>query len=61
MNDEEDPTARVGLTRVMNLELLDSFVCGWREAVFYELDRMRREMPYADTLEIRLVAERRNW
>ena len=56
----EDETAHAELRRRIDLTLLaDSFVLGWKEAVLIELDRMRREMPYADTLELRLICERR--
>lgn len=57
---EEDGTAHASLTRRIDLTLMaDNFVLGWKEAVMIELDRMRREMPYADTLELRLICERR--
>jgi hypothetical protein len=55
----DDETARATLSRRIDLTTMaDSAVIGWREAVMIELDRMRREMPYADTLELRLVCER---
>jgi hypothetical protein len=58
--DEEDETAHASLTRRIDLTAMaDNFVLGWKEAVLIELDRMRREMPYADTLELRLTVERR--
>jgi hypothetical protein len=57
---DDDETARVTLTRRVALaDLADSAVVGWKAAVMAELDQMRREMPYADTLELRLVCERR--
>jgi hypothetical protein len=52
---------RASLSRRIALTTLaDNFVLGWKEAVMIELDRMRREMPYADTLELRLICERRD-
>jgi len=56
----DDETARATLTRRVDLTTMaDSFVLGWREMVMIELDRMRAEMPYADTLTLRLECERR--
>lgn len=56
----EDETAHASLSRRIDLTTMaDNFVLGWKEAVLIELDRMRREMPYADTLELRLICERR--
>lgn len=56
----DDETARATLTRVVDLTTMaDSFALGWREMVMTELDRMRAEMPYADTLVLRLECERR--
>lgn len=56
----EDETARASLTRSVDLTTMaDSFVLGWHEMVMIELDQMRREMPYADTLILRLECERR--
>lgn len=56
----EDETARVSLTRIIDLTTLaDGFALGWKQAVLLELDKMRAEMPYADTLQLRLVCERR--
>lgn len=60
MEGSEDQTARAELRRLVDLELADSFLLGWKAQVFEELDRMRREMPYADTLELRLTCERRS-
>ena len=55
-----DETAHVSLTRQIDLTTLaDSFVLGWKEAVLIELDQMRAEMPYAETLILRLECERR--
>jgi hypothetical protein len=55
-----DETARATLTRIIDLTTMaDSFVLGWREMIMIELDQMRREMPYADTLILRLECERR--
>ena len=55
-----DETAHASLTRRIDLTTLaDSFVLGWKRAVLLELDAMRSEMPYADTLELRLECERR--
>jgi hypothetical protein len=57
----DDLTAYASLSRRLDLAgLADNFVPGWKEAVVIELDLMRREMPYADTLELRLVCERRD-
>jgi hypothetical protein len=53
-----DETARAELRRRVDLALADSFVLGWREMVLLELDQMRAELPYADTLELRLVCGR---
>jgi len=56
-----DPTAHASLSRRVDLTVMaDSFVLGWKHAVMIELDRMRQEMPYADTLELRLICERRD-
>jgi hypothetical protein len=56
----EDETAHARLERRIDLTTMaDSFVLGWKEAVMIELDRMRREMPYADTLQLTLICERR--
>ena len=63
MNDPAsgDPTAHASLScRVDLTTLADSFVLGWKQMVMLELDRMRAEMPYADTLELRLICERRD-
>ena len=57
----EDETAHAELRHRVDLTTLaDGFVLGWKQAVMIELDRMRREMPYADTLELRLICERRS-
>ena len=56
---DDDETARASLSRRVTLDIADGFVLGWKHAVMIELDRMRREMPYADVLELRLVTERR--
>jgi hypothetical protein len=57
---EDDETGHAELRRIIDLTTLaDGFVLGWKQAVMIELDRMRAEMPYADTLELRLVCERR--
>ena len=56
-----DPTAHASLSRRVDLTTLaDNFVLGWKEAVLIELDRMRAEMPYADTLQLTLLCERRD-
>lgn len=56
----EDPTAHAELRHRIDLTTMaDNAVIGWKQAVVIELDRMRREMPYADTLELRLICERR--
>jgi hypothetical protein len=55
-----DETARAVLRSRVSLELADAFIGGWKALVMAELDRMRAEMPYADTLEITLISERRN-
>lgn len=55
----EDETAHAELRRRIDLTALaDNAVIGWQQAVLIELDRMRAEMPYADTLELRLICER---
>ena len=55
-----DETAHAELRRRIDLTTLaDNAVIGWKQAVLAELDDMRREMPYADVLEVRLVCERR--
>ena len=60
MTDGEDATAHASLSRRIDLTVMaDSFVLGWKEAILIELDGMRREMPYADTLELHLICERR--
>jgi hypothetical protein len=57
---DEDGTAHASLSRRIDLTTMaDGFVLGWKEAVLIELDLMRRDMPYADTLELRLICERR--
>jgi hypothetical protein len=59
MTGGEDSTAHASLRRRIDLTVMaDSFVLGWKEAVLIELDLMRAEMPYADTLELRLICER---
>lgn len=56
---EDDPTAHASLSHVIDLTTLaDNFVPAWKEAVIAELDQMRREMPYADTLRLTLVCRR---
>lgn len=55
-----DETARAILTRRVDLTTMaDGFILGWKELVMLELDQMRAEMPYADTLILRLECERR--
>jgi hypothetical protein len=55
----DDETARATLSRRIDLTTMaDNAVIGWKEAVMIELDRMRAEMPYADTLVLRLECER---
>ena len=54
----EDDTAHAELRR--RVDLADNAVIGWKQAIMVELDRMRAEMPYADTLELRLICERRD-
>jgi hypothetical protein len=57
----EDSAACASLSCRIDLTVMaDNFVLGWKEAVMIELDQMRREMPYADTLELRLICERRD-
>ena len=56
---EEDQTAHASLTLRIDLTLMaDNAVIGWKQAVMVELDRMRAEMPYADTLRLTLICER---
>ena len=57
---DEDETAHAELRHRIDLEGADLTIIGWKQAVMIELDRMRREMPYADTLELRLICERRD-
>lgn len=55
----EDQTAHAELRHRIDLTTMaDNAVIGWKQAAMIELDRMRREMPYADTLELRLICER---
>ena len=56
----EDDTAHAELRRVDLTVMADNAVIGWKQAIMVELDRMRAEMPYADTLELRLICERRD-
>lgn len=56
---EEDETAYAQLVNRLPFDMIDNAVVGWQQIVLHELDKMRREMPYADTIEIRLIAERR--
>jgi len=58
MNDP-DETAQVSITRRVALEQADAFILGWRNMIMEEIDQMRRELPYADYLDLRLVSERR--
>lgn len=54
-----DETANASLSRRIDLTVMaDSFALGWKESVMAELDQMRAEMPYADTLVLRLECER---
>jgi hypothetical protein len=56
----DDDTAHAELRRRIDLTALaDSFIGGWKALVLAELDDMRGQMPYADTLELRLICERR--
>jgi len=57
--DEEEETAYAQLINRISLEMIDTMVVGWQQVILYEIDKMRREMPYADTIEIRLICERR--
>lgn len=54
-----DDTARASITRRVDLELADAFTGGWRELIVAELDRMRRDMPYADTIQLTMICERK--
>lgn len=55
-----DETAHASLTRRVDLTALaDGFILGWKELVMLELDQMQADMPYADTLVLRLECERR--
>lgn len=58
--DNEEETAYAQLINRLYFDMIDSMVVNWKEVVLYELDKMRREMPYADFIEIRLVCERRS-
>ena len=55
----DDETAHASLAKLVDLETADAFLPGWKELVMIELDQMRREMPYADTLRLTLACERR--
>lgn len=56
----DDETANATLTRRIYLTgEADHFIGGWKELVMLELDRMRAEMPYADSLDLRLTCRRR--
>lgn len=59
MGDSEDQTARAELHHLVILDQADAFRLGWKEQVMLELDQMRRKMPYADALELRLTCTRR--
>lgn len=48
----------VSLTRIVQLELADAFIPGWKQAVLIDLADMRRQMPDARTLVLRLECER---
>jgi len=39
--------------------MIDTAVAGWKYIILHEIDKMRAQMPYADTIEIRLICERR--
>lgn len=54
----DDETAHASIRRRVDLTLADDAVIGWKQAVMLELDQMRAELPYADTLELRLACER---
>lgn len=57
----DDATAHASLSRHIDLTTsADSFALGWKQAILLELDRMRAEMPYADTLRLTLICERRS-
>jgi hypothetical protein len=57
---DEDETAHTSLSRRVDLTVMaDAFVGGWKAYVMAELDDMRREMPYADTVHLTLICERR--
>ena len=53
-----DETAHAELRRRVSLAEADSFVLGWKQMVALELDAMRAEMPYADTLTLALSTDR---
>ncbi len=59
MEDEEEETAYAPLVKRIPLDVIDMAVVGWKQVILHELDIMRAQMPYADTIEIRLIAERR--
>ena len=59
MEDEEEDTAYAQMINRLPLDMLDSTVAGWKPVIIREIDKMRAEMPYADTIEIRLICERR--
>lgn len=55
---DHDETGSTSLTRIVDLNEADEFVLGWKELVMLELDRMRRELRYADQLVLRLECRR---
>jgi len=59
VEDEEEETAYAQLVKRIPLDVIDMAVVGWKQVSLHELDIMRAQMPYADTTEIRLIAERR--
>ena len=59
MEDEEEETAYAQLVNRVSLDMIDTTIVGWQQIILHEIDKMRRMMPYADTIEIRLIAERR--
>ncbi len=59
MEDEEEETAYAQLVNRIPLVMIDTAVAGWKYIILHEIDKMRAQMPYADTIEIRLICERR--
>lgn len=40
------------LSRVFNLDMFDGLKTGWKMAFVYEVDQMRKQLPYADEVVV---------